>query len=478
MKFAALVGLFAVLALLSSVVALPQLIAANTSGQEISAALPVKNVVLFSNGFGSIERSGSLSVDGASAHVFIKDFSTSAILGSIGIRSGSGWASEIGRYERNVSKNESKLAEFSEILNASLGKNVSALTEAGRRDGVLRWFDGERIGIAGGSGLLILRLSDIQEFLSPSTEYEITKELNESERGLKFKLVGSGAHAMNVSYLVNGVSWKPDYKFYLATDGEKGSASMSAWGTVSNNGGEEWKDVNAKLVVGYPNIVSYVFPIYKYRDYASGIAASAEISAPQATPSVLGEYYVYALPEPVSIASGEEKSFSMFGGVVPYKREYVWDTNWQMPHKIFKFNNTGTESWASGVARVYVGGEFIGEDSGKYTAKGKEMEVYVSDLADVLVKKETLDSETVAEGTYSVSTYSMKLTIENTKQEAVSLTVRDTMYSGDKVELISSKPAATMKPGNVLEWSIGIASGAKAEISYTYKVSNIRKYGW
>lgn len=449
----------------------------------VSVQIPVTDVTIYSNGIAFVKRDRTLDLAAGELSLLIKNFTSSAVVESVSVSDDKGGIREVARYTIVRSKNETKYLTFEEILNESIGSNVSALTKNGLRSGVLSWFGSDSLGITAGNKFTVLKFEDIEEFETPISKYKKDVEVNETEKGLRIdELSTAGSHKISISYLTPGVSWNAHYKYYINSDTDSGEGELQAWAGISNNAGEDWKDVKLKVVVGYPHMLSYG----SFVDYArkqltniGGVAYAAE-----AAPSVIsdfvsafvGEYYIYTLSEPATLNDGETKNMPLFGNIVKFKKEYIWDTRWERPHKVYKLNNSLDQSWAAGTARIYLNGEFIGEDSIQYTPKLKEAEVTVADVPEIVVKK-LVNSTTGKEYSYSrTTTYSVVLTIENRKDERVKLTVRDWMNSGDVVTLIASNPPAKREEQNKLEWEVELGKGESRAISYTYTVTNYYYY--
>ncbi|QLJ52481.1 MAG: hypothetical protein Sv326_0306 [Candidatus Fermentimicrarchaeum limneticum] len=449
----------------------------------VSVQVPVTDVTVYSNGIAFVKRDRSLDLTAGELSLLIKNFTSSAVVESVSVSDDKGSVREIARYSNVRTKNETKYLTFEEILNESIGSNVTALTKNGLKGGVLSWFGSDRLGITAGNKFTVLKFEDIEEFEAPISKYKKDVEVNETEKGLRIdELSTAGSHKISVSYLNPGVSWSANYKYYMTSDTDTGEGTLQAWAGISNNAGEDWKDVKLRVAVGYPHMLSYgslVDYTRKQITNAGGMAYASE-----AAPAIIsdfvsafvGEYYIYTLSEPATINDGETRNLPLFDGAVKFKREYIWDTAWERPHKVYKLNNSLDQSWAAGTARIYLNGEFIGEDSIKYTPKLKEAEVTVADVPEIVVKK-LVNSTSGQEYQHArTTTYKVSLNVENRKDERVELRVRDWMNSGDVVTLLTSNPTAERKEQNKLEWKITLNKGESRTIEYTYTVTNYYYY--
>ena len=450
----------------------------------VTVDAPVTGVTLYSNGFAYSMRAGSVSLPGGSHTLHIINFTDFAIQSSITPNISPGAISEHYYYTMNwnETKNETTYFDLETLLNASIGKQVSFSTGNDSIIGTLVWFSGGRIGISSGSGVTVYNIADLKRITLPATSYSEVKQVNESksEHGLAIGEKGAaGTASLSLSYLVAGAQWDASYKYYITSEAANGSGTMHGWAGVYNGAGEDWNNVALKLVVGNPRIQSYYSPFrYPYNNVpmpqksyeaAAGAVPSIDTSF---TPSQVSAYYVYALASPATVLQGETRSLPLLEKQIDYKREFFWDTSNTYVEKIFILNNSASESWAPGVASVYLNGEFIGEDQIDYTPKGSEARVTVADLPDIKAKKETLNQTSTANGRTRTTYYKMRLKIDNKMGETVVLRINDRMYSGDEVTLLSSTITPQVKPGNVLEWNVPIAGGNALEVVYEYTVTD------
>jgi len=444
----------------------------------VSVQVPVKEVTIYSNNMAFAIRSATINLGTGDFSLLLKNFTASAVMESVSASDDKGEIENIISYQLNTTKLETKYLSFEEILNKTVGSSVRVLTKNGLKNGSLVWFASDKLGIRSEKGITIISIADIEEFETPLATYTKLEEVSEKEQGLRIDEKSSmGSHSILINYLVPDANWEANYKYYFNSDEKSGSGTLQGWAKISNNVGEDWENIKLSIVVGYPHMLSYLIPQPIQKLYAAeALGAGAPSVVTDFISAFLGEYYVYTLKEPVTLADGDTKYLPLFDKAVNFAREYVWDTNWERPHKVYKLSNNQDESWASGIARVYLKGSFIGEDRISYIAKGKEAEVTVADVPDLVVKKETNSTTGKEYSNARTTTYSVILTIENRKDEDAELVVRDRMVSGDTVSLVSSNPPATRKADNLLEWKVTIQKGQKKEIIYTYTVTNYYYY--
>ena len=448
----------------------------------ISVQVPVTDATVYSNGFAFIKRSNTLDLTGGEISLLIKNFTPSAVVDSISVNDDKAGVREISRYETIKQRTETRYLTFGEILNGSVGSSVRALTKNGWQSGVLSWFSADKLGIKVEDKFVVLKFDDIEQLEAPYSKYKQDVVINETERGLRVDESSTGGtHRISMNYLVPNVGWNVNYKYYISSDSDKGDGTMEAWADVSNNAGEDWENIRLKVVVGYPHMFSYYSINSRYdatsayapkalSEMAGGSALSSFVS------SYLGEYYVYTLGNPITLKNGETRNLALFENSVKFRRQYIWDTTWTRPHKVYEINNTADQSWGSGTARIYLGGDFIGEDNIAYTARGKEAEVTVADVPELVAKKQVNSTTAPEYKNARTTTYKVVLSMENRKEEDVELTVRDWMNSGDVVELSSSTITPKREEQNKLEWTVHLNKGETGTISYTYTVTNYYYY--
>jgi len=454
------------------------LVASIAFAVNITVEAPVKQVTLYSNGFAFVTRSGWVTIPSGSHTLHIVNLTDSAVFPSIIPRHSSAKITEFYRYalQWNESINTTEHYPLEKLLNDSIGKDITFDFENETVRGVLVWFNKDLIGVSWNGSFTIYKISDIRRITLPATRFSEVRAENKSreEHGLAIGVKdGNGSGTLAVNYLVTGAGWDASYKYCIGAEAADGLGVLQGWAKVTNNAGEDWEGVGLKLVVGNPHIQPYYKPFsYPYAQGAAKEDYAAAAISPEFSASRISAYYIYSLAGPVSIRQGEVKSLPLFEKAVPYKREYFWNTSKPHPEKVFIFNNTGNESWTSGVVSIYLNDDFIGEDVIDYTPKNAEARVSVSDLPGIITAKETLNQTSTVSASSRTTYYKMRLSIRNAMEEDITLRINDVMYPGDEVKLLSSTIPAQVKPQNVLEWNVKIRKGDSLDIIYEYTVTN------
>ena len=280
-----------------SVVAKPAAFVADNAN---SAQLPIRRVILYSNGVAYIERRGTVSGD-AEINLSFKQSQVDDVLKSMVVLDlGQG---RIGAVSYNSSAPPSaKMAEIPFSVSAESGQNTGIA-------GVLAQLQGAKVAVtsakfsATGSILTVEKRQTIIETNKPpitttflviaSESGEIStfdldevrsvklleegtrKDVNEfanasaSTRRRDAKTItvtsnGSGQREMIVSYTISAPIWKTTYRVVLDAEGKP---FFQGWAIVDNVSDEDWKNVKLSLVSGSP--ISFIQPIqqpfYRYR---------------------------------------------------------------------------------------------------------------------------------------------------------------------------------------------------------------------
>ncbi|HKO91495.1 MAG TPA: DUF4139 domain-containing protein [Polyangiaceae bacterium] len=257
--------------------------------------LPVTRVVLYQNGVGYFERSGS--VDGEVLNLQARPSQINDLLKSLTvIDQGSGRAVSASLpLEETADRQLGELPEqvrgaggLLEVLRLFRGARVEIEGErsggvAGRVIGVedlqadageqvpadwrvsLKTPDGEVI-VYPVSQIRTLRLED--PTLSLGLERSLDVSLGEGgwkPIGLSIRLAGPPPHRLLASYIVEMPRWKPAYRMVLAP-GEK--PLLQGWAVVDNVSGEHWQDVSLSLVSGTPISFKYNLHAPQYTERA------------------------------------------------------------------------------------------------------------------------------------------------------------------------------------------------------------------
>ncbi|MEW6720258.1 MAG: DUF4139 domain-containing protein, partial [Thermodesulfobacteriota bacterium] len=130
-----------------------------------------------------------------------------------------------------------------------------------------------------------------------------------------------GSRQLETLYLTEGMTWRADYVLVLEAD-EK-TAGMSAWVTLENRSGANFRNARLKLVAGDVNRVRDE-SARAGRPMLARTLASQE-TAPQFRESALFEYHLYTLQRPTDVKNNQSKQVGLLSALyVPVSKEYVF----------------------------------------------------------------------------------------------------------------------------------------------------------
>ncbi len=170
----------------------------------------------------------------------------------------------------------------SDLLESHVGKEISVFDTNGKEiKGTLLKYDGNAY-VKTSEGLYIISPS---YYNLPGFEGEIKDE----NASVVFKLTSSQQADARLSYLMDSISWSPDYTLYL--NGDKGTLSL--YGAITNYA-KDYENVSLSLFYGQVKRTSsgYYYPSY---DYSKGIMRESVSEAPNYEPSAISEFYKFDL---------------------------------------------------------------------------------------------------------------------------------------------------------------------------------------
>ncbi|MBM3229605.1 DUF4139 domain-containing protein, partial [Candidatus Parvarchaeota archaeon] len=334
----------------------------------------------------------------------------------------------------------------------------------------------------------LVRLSEIGQMELPATSFSKTevKTQEVEESGLEFGEQSSNQnHNIQISYMAPS-SWSANYKVYLASDEQTGTALTQGWAVLNNLAGEDWNGATVSLVIGSPKL-AYSQPV-PYRNYdnmyaktnLAGAAYEASAQPPSVSPDYISELiggnYKLSLSGPVTLGKEESASYPLFSKSLKYEKEVVWDSYIGKTEKILKLKNDGQMPFPQGVFRIYDQGEFAGEDMVEFTGMSRPASVAYSFMPELEVKKD-MQQSTQQQGNSRITSYSVSFVAQNSGASAVALRLKDYMAGGDAVEFSQStlngqpiKPEITNNQD--LSWKFEVPAGANRTLVYSYKVTN------
>jgi hypothetical protein len=295
-----------------------------------------------------------------------------------------------------------------------------------------------------------------------------------------------GSQSFDLSYLMyNAATWKPVYDLHLLSD----FVLVKANAVLSNQGGENLKNVRLKLVAGLPLGIEpyYAKAAPQINQRYAEAAPMAEVmdyaAAPAPSSGELETLYIFELEGRKDLVMDKEIGFPLFEEEAPLVRIYTWDASSQIegPAKEeIRANNTLTNPWPTGKALLYRNDEYVSTIEMPYTPAGTNASIVVGPSADLKVERKLSDyniTENIREiGTgarnhtvkETTETWTYYLKIKSNLDRVAALEVTDTVPQEAVILSVTPKPAESTATS--LKWKLQLAPRQKTAINYTYQV--------
>lgn len=293
-----------------------------------------------------------------------------------------------------------------------------------------------------------------------------------------------GATPTTLTYLTTGLTWRADY--VARFDEANGRLDLNGWVTVTNQTGTTFTDANTRVVAGDLNLADgggynrgYGQPYGQPQpNRGNGMMGGGD--------GALADYYVYPLPEPVTVANAQTKQvgFVSASGVRAVKRYLV-----QLAGPITMgepvaaqvavlFSNAGDtglgRALPAGIVRVYMddaNGEarFVGEDRISHSPGGSELAITTGSAFDV-----TLQSRIVSEtragrqcGNRWGTRYEMEYVLRNARPQAETVVVRQGGL-GRETTVVTESIQSRMADSRTLTWTVSVPANGETRLTATY----------
>lgn len=332
------------------------------------------------------------------------------------------------------------LVDLRALLVRYLDQPIELVTEDGSfYSGALLSGRGEEVILRGeNGGLFAVRFDKIRDLRFPSLPGGLLTRptlrwVLHSETG--------GQHALELTYLTNGLAWTADYVLLL--DQGYTSLDLAGWVTLNNTSGASYPNAQVRLVAGEINRIRPEPELRLSMDAMPRRAAAA--AAPKVDQREFFEYQLYEIQRRVTVADHEQKQveFVSRAGVqsqLIYTAELApfWRSEGQRVNtgavpvpieQVLEFS-TGSESGLdsdlpAGRVRVYQrdadgAALLIGEDEIDHTPKGETVQLTLGRPFDLVAECTQTDFRSLSKNT---SEESWRVTVRNRK-DANEVTVR------------------------------------------------------
>lgn len=289
-------------------------------------------------------------------------------------------------------------------------------------------------------------------------------------------------HTVEASYLTAGIGWKADYVAVLSADDSK--LDLSGWVTIDNRSGATYTDASLKLVAGDVNRVRP-----EMRDVMiMSERAMAPSSKEQFQEEAFFEYHLYTLDRKTTLKDNQTKQISLLSAEgAKVKKSFVvspsyayWFARVDNPEKpkvgvYLSLQNAKSNGMGmplpKGIVRVYKQDskgalQFVGEDRIDHTPEDETVRVKMGEAFDVVAERVQTDFEVLSSGHLYRSSY--KTTLRNHKDEAITVSVVETLSGDWKITTSSHK--YEKESSHRVRFDVPVAAKGAAELTYTVEI--------
>lgn len=284
-----------------------------------------------------------------------------------------------------------------------------------------------------------------------------------------------GSRAATLSYLTPGLGWRADY---VALFNEADSKiDVQGWVTLTNTSGTTYSDARTLLVAGTPSLA----------DSPSGWVSRAkrptlvQPGTETGTRERLGDYYLYPLSEPTTIANLQTKQVSFLDvHGVPATHGYEYNNTWlgsndtaQSAKSVYRFS-TGAhaglgDQLPAGILRFYLRDrrgerQFIGESRIEHTPMGSTLSLATGDAFDVKVQPTVVRRSLIAKNDWQTD---MRYTLTNALPQPVTVALLQSGLWADATIRAESQKS-TRRSAEVAEWDVTVPANGKSEVTASF----------
>jgi hypothetical protein len=333
----------------------------------------------------------------------------------------------------------------------------------------------------------------------------------------------AGRYTLQLSYLAVRISWSADYVARLAPDGR--TLDLTGWLTLANRTGDSFAGAPTSVVAGslsrvdpdLPDIATKpvereCWPMGTTSDWTPRAPKEAPIAAPVGSTSVseitvtaqkrqeslqdipvraaqsdLGDYKLYTLNEPTTVAARQTKQIRFLHQPgVKFEKLYVYyaggndDESVQPALAVLSLENKPADGLglplpAGAVSlrqpqAIADGRElFVGESGIRDVPKGESFELPVGRASDVSVQTRVASDETVGKAGSQHERVALEFTLTNAKPETVTFEVRQPT-DRDGFKVVSEGARHFLKNGAAV-WRVTLPANGTATVRYAFDVA-------
>ncbi|MDB5437368.1 MAG: hypothetical protein JWR47_3625 [Phenylobacterium sp.] len=320
----------------------------------------------------------------------------------------------------------------------------------------------------------------------------------------------AGRYTVKLSYLATGFSWSADYVARIRPDGR--TLDLAGWLTLSNKSSAGFAQAPTQVVAGElerdpatvpPRVETQEItpdcwgqevrfaaapplPVPMVERRAANMIQEVGVTAAkrQAVLSELGDYKLYTLPEPTTVAARQTKQVAFLDQpAVPFERVYVYrldpyaapdpEQPQQAPDVVLRLQNKAKfglgKPLPSGTVSVMEpgGGGLVlaGQQAVRDTPVGLPLELTIGRAMDIAVAPRVTRDLRDAD----LHTRSVAVAVANGKPGPIVLEFHQPRI-GRNFTIVSASGTATPKAGDEV-WTLRLRSGERAQLNYvmTYR---------
>jgi hypothetical protein len=302
-----------------------------------------------------------------------------------------------------------------------------------------------------------------------------------------------------LTYLTSGLGWSANYVARYDSEGSR--LDLTAWATVNNTTGLDFKDAKLKLAAGEVNTVNPPPRPYMAKAMRAEAMVAAAPAMDAGAAQSLDNLHLYPITRPTTLMNGESKQLMLLQLVnVPVKRDVIvrgepWyylqplpgqpqvgsaEVEISLKNEAAKPLPKGSkepapapsglgQSLPAGVVRAYGDDndgrlQFLGEDSTKGAAAGEEIKLRLGHDADIPV---TRDQVSFVRATEAITVTTWRMTIRNGKSKPMTVRVEEPV-SGNW-EIARTNIPNTKSETGLPTWNLTIPAKGQAVLDYSIK---------
>jgi hypothetical protein len=288
----------------------------------------------------------------------------------------------------------------------------------------------------------------------------------------------AGSTLLETSYITGNIRWQADYIMVL--DQEKPVFDLSAWVSLENRSGTQFRNASLKLVAGQVNRVS------DRRPEMERPMAAMRMDAQMPKQETLFEHHLYSLPRKTTLANNETKQLQLIAATdLKFDKVYILASqvpNYQTAEMrkssfdvhlrfINQVNNGLGEPLPAGKARVYQRDsdgqlQLVGEDQMAHLPKGEMADLNVGQAFDLVAERSQLEFRRLGERVIEMTN---EIVIRNQKTEGVSVTLNEKLF-GDW-QITSESHKGLKSDAATQTYEIALQAGGETTVRYTARLN-------